>query len=199
MAIPTGIRLTSQDIPSGERFNYRGKHRYLLTLPVAGGRSVFAGAAVTVPVLDVLRDVCWRHHFDVYAYSFLPARLVLIVRGKEDTSQLKEFLRSFRQESNDRLMEQLGRPLWSRKYLERVLRKTELSVDAARALFMIPVKEGLAVSSADYPFQGSFVGEMRRFVAPPRRDHFRGSAGGRKVLKDRRGEERKTRRGGGHG
>ncbi len=198
MAIPTGISLKSRDIPSGERFNYTGKHRYLVTLPVAGGRPVFAGAAVTVPVLDVLRDVCWRHHFDVYAYSFLPARLVLIVRGKEDTSHLKEFLRSFRQESNDRLRGQLGRPLWSKKYLERVLRKTELSIDAARILFMLSVKEGLAASAADYPFQGSFVWEMKRFVAPPRRNHFRRSPGGGRSVKGRRGEGRKTRRGGGH-
>ncbi len=82
MAIPTGITLKTQDDSPGERFNYTGKHRYVLTLPVAGARPLFTAAAVTVPVLDILRAACWRHHFDVYAYSFLPSRLVLIVRGK---------------------------------------------------------------------------------------------------------------------
>ncbi len=193
MAIPTGISLRGQEQPSGERFNYTGKHRYVLTLPVAGDRPVFAGAAVTVPVLDILRDACWRHHFEVYAYSFLPARLVLIVRGREDFSQLKEFLRSFRQQSNERLREQLGRTLWSKKYLERVLRKTEASVDAARELFLLPVKAGLAASAPDYPLQGSFVEEMRRFYAPPRPDRSRAfhRAG---PSKQRRGQARKTRR-----
>ncbi len=196
MAIPTVIRLKSQDSPSGDRFNYTGKHRYVLTLPAAGGRPVFSDATLTVPVLDILRDACWRHHFEVYAYSFLPARLDLIVRGKEDVSQLKEFLRSFRQESNDRLKERLGGPLWAKKYLERVLRKTEPSADAARILFMLPVREGLAASAADYPLQGSFVGEMRRFFPPPRRDRVRTF---RSAPKQRRSQERKTRHGGGEG
>ncbi len=196
MAIPTVIRLKSQDSPSGDRFNYTGKHRYVLTLPVAGGRPVFAGAAVTVPVLDILRDACWRHHFEVYAYSFLPTRLLLIVRGKEDVSQMKDFLRAFRQESNERLRDRVGGVLWSKKYLERVLRKTEPSIDAARALFKLPVQEGLAASAAEYPLQGSFVVEMRKFFAPPRRERFR------TVRKwgppeHRRGPEQKNRHGGG--
>lgn len=196
MAIPTVIRLKSPDAPSGDRFNYTGKHRYILTLPVARGRPVFSGGEVTAPVLDILRDACWRHHFEVYAYSFLPARLVLIVRGKEEFSQLKDFLRSFRQDSNDRLRGLLGGPLWGRKYLERVLRKTEPSVDAARGLFLLPVKEGLAASAAEYPFQGSFVAEMRRFVSPPLRDRFRGVRRGGSS-RHRRGPEREARHGGG--
>ncbi len=191
MAIPTGITLKSQDHTPGERFNYTGKHRYVLTLPVAGDRPLFTDASVTVPVLDILRAACWRHHFDVYAYSFLPSRLVLIVRGKEEFSQMKEFLRSFRQESNGRLTEQLGKPLWSKKYLERVLRKTEPSVDAARNLFALPVREGLVASAADYPFQGSFVEEMRRFFPPPRRDRFR--------TKERQVRAQKNRHRGGSG
>ncbi len=198
MAIPTVIRLKSQDSPSGDRFNYTGKHRYLLILPVAGGRPVFAGGAVTVPVLDILRDACWRHHFEVYAYTFLPARLLLIVRGKEDESQLKEFLRAFRQETNERLHDELGRVLWAKKYLERVLRKTEPSIDAARTLFMLPVQEGLAASAAEYPLQGSFVVEMRRFFAPPRRERFRTTRTWRPP-KHRHGPEQKNRHGGGKG
>jgi len=192
MGIPTIVQLKIPAQPSGERFNYTGKHRYVLTLPVAGNRPVFAAPAATGPILDLLREACWAYHFDVYAYCFLPARLVLIVRGREDLSQLKDFLRSFRQRSNDRMNKELGRPLWSKKYLERVLRKTELSVDAARQVFTLPVTEGLVSSSADYPLQGSFVEEFRRFVAPPARDRFRpGQRHG--PVKPRRHRERKTR------
>jgi hypothetical protein len=179
MGIPTMIRLKSLEEPAGERFDYTGKHRYLLTLPVLGTRPVFAEAARTVVVLDKLREACWRHHFDVYAYCFLPLRLVLIVRGREDFSRLKEFLRFFRQQSNEHLAEELGRPLWSRKYLERVLRKTELSIDAARGVFLLPVKEGLAPTPAKYPLQGSFVEEMKKFFPPPRRPERRTRRQGR--------------------
>jgi len=186
MAIPTVVQLKGMSEARGERFNYTGKHRYILTLPVAGGRGVFSSPATTVPVLDTLREACWRHHFDVYAYCFLPARLVLIVRGREDLSQLKEFLRAFRQESNDRMKGELGRALWSKKYLERVLRKSELTADAARDLFALPVREGLVASAADYPLQGSFVDEIRRFVATPRRRPFP-SRPGRRSARPRQG------------
>jgi REP element-mobilizing transposase RayT len=192
MGIPTIVRLKDAAEPAGERFNYTGKHRYVLALPVAGNRPVFATPAATVPVLDILREACWHYHFDVYAYCFLPARLVLIVRGREDLSQLKEFLRAFRLKSNDRMKAELGRTLWSKKYLERVLRKTEPSVDAARQLFSLPVKEGLAASSADYALQGSFVEEVRRFVAPPGRDRFKPGQK-RGSLNGRRRREQKTR------
>jgi hypothetical protein len=196
VAIPTIIKLKSLEESAGERFDYIGKHRYLLTLPVFGTHPVFADSARAVAVLDKLREACWQHHFDVYAYSFLPTRLVLIVRGREEVSRLKDFLRFFRQQSNDRLAEELGRPLWSRKYLERVLRKTEPSIDAARGIFMLPVTEGLATIPTEYPLQGSFVEEMKRFFPPPRRERFM-AAQMRWSPKHPRGPERKTRRQGG--
>jgi hypothetical protein len=196
MPIPTIINLKSLEQASGERFDYTGKHRYLLTLPVFGTHPVFAEAARTVAVLDKLREACWQYHFDAYAYCFLPTRLVLIARGREDVSRLKDFLRFFRQQSNDRLAEELGRPLWSRKYLERVLRKTELSIDAAREVFMLPVKEGLAATPAEYPLQGSFVEEMKRFFPPPGRERFSAARTGRPREHPRRPKQKSRRQGG---
>jgi putative transposase len=167
MPMPTGIRLRGAAPAEGERFNYLGTHRYIVTLPVHGTQAVFTTAERTVAALQSLRESCWHHHFDVYAYCFLPDRLLLLVRGKAESSNLKDFLREFRKSSSESLEGALGRPIWGKKYLERVLRKTELSPDAARRIFAHPVKLNLASAALEYPLQGSFVEKMSSFYAPP--------------------------------
>jgi hypothetical protein len=167
MPIPTITRLRSSDLASGERFNYTGMHRYILTLPVRNNAPVFNGQEITVQVLDSLRESCWHNHFDLFAYCFFPGRLMLIVRGREETSNLKAFLREFRAVSNTRLEPRLGHPLWAKKFLERVLRRNEDSLEVAQGFFRLVVKEGLAASEREYPLLGSFVLPTRRLFGPP--------------------------------
>jgi putative transposase len=139
------------------RFDYRGMHRYLIRLPVHAHQRIFLEREPVLTILDILRAMCWKYHFDVYAYCFLPDQLVLIVRGKKDFSDMKTFLSAFRSTSSDALRSRLGHALWQRKYLERVLRKKEDSRQRAREIFELPVTAGLVKSAAEYPFQGSFV------------------------------------------
>jgi len=106
-----------------QRFNYRGTHRYLITLPVPVSKKVFTKRERVVRVLDVLREVCWARRFDVYAYCFLPDRLILIIRGRAEESDMRLFLTDFREQSSAALASELLHPLWKRTYLERVLRK----------------------------------------------------------------------------
>ena len=184
MAIPTGIRLRSADAHEPtHRFDYRGRHRYLVTLPAHGRSTPFADPAMVMRVRDALRDSGILHHFEVYAYCFLPGRLVMLIRGKEDAAEMKKFLAAFRQASGTPPAPEAGPPLWSKKYLERVLRKTEENRDIARTIFDLPAKEGLTRRGEEYPHMGSFVvvkkgGEDRpRAVDRPRKF---GSPAGRK-------------------
>ncbi len=151
------ISLVDTEPPERYRFDYKGMHRYLVTLPVFGGKKIFIDRGRVEVVLNALRDSALQHQFDVYAYCFLPDQVALIVRGKEETSMMKEFLTDFRARSNTSMQEMLGHPLWKKKYLERVLRKTEDSKRIAETIFQMPVKAGLVIKSTDYEFQGSFV------------------------------------------
>jgi REP element-mobilizing transposase RayT len=169
MPIPTSMRLGHGEPTTGERFNYIGTHRYLVTLPVRGQTPLFTADEPAMHVLKALRETCRNHHFDAYAYCFLPDSLLLIVRGKAETSDLKAFLREFRLTSQKYLDPLVGRTVWSTKYLERVLRKTEFSPDAARRIFTLPVQKGLAKSPLEYRLQGSFVEQMSVFFGPPPR------------------------------
>ncbi len=169
MATTTEMHLPSSAEESGgaHRFNYLGTHRYLITLPAFKPASLFKERETVLAVLDTLREASWNHHFDVYAYSFLPDMLTLIVRGKEEFSDMKKFLAMFRQASSERMESRLGHPLWKKKYMERVLRRKEDTKAVARDIFQGPVRAGLAQSAAEYEFQGSFVTNVTKTLAEP--------------------------------
>ena len=98
-----------------------------------------------------------EHRFDVYGYCLLPQEMVMIVRGKDRKANMKEFLHAFRAQSSAALEQELGHPLWKKKYFERVLRKHEDTKQLVASLFQRPVKAGLVKDASAYPFQGSFV------------------------------------------
>jgi REP element-mobilizing transposase RayT len=177
MGIPQVMQLRESDSAQTERFNYRGMHRYLVTLPVRRSKPVLVGEEIAVRLLSTLRESCLHHQFDVYAYCILPQRLVLIVRGRAPTSDLKALLRDFRTASEANLQMPSGKSLWSRTYLERVLRKQEASEEIARRIFTLPVSEGLAATPQEYPLQGSFVEALSSFYTRQRR---KGSSGEQK-------------------
>lgn len=158
----TVISLIDREPPSRYRFDYTGKHRYFITLPVFGHKDVFVEQERVVAVLNALRDSALEHRFDVYAYCLLPQEMVLIVRGKDKKANMKEFLHDFRARSSAALEQKLGHPLWKKKYLERVLRKNEDTKLLVTSVFQRPVKAGLVEKASEYPFQGSFV------LAPPK-------------------------------
>lgn len=156
------VNLIDDEKPRRPPFDYTGMYRYLITLPVFGGKNVFTERGRVLGVLNALRDTALNFHFDVYAYCFLPAEVVLVVRGKDKTANMKQFLRAFRKSADEALQSELGHPLWKKKYLERVLRRDEDTKRIVASVFQRPVLAGLVKKPADYLFQGSFVLVPRR-------------------------------------
>ncbi len=157
MGMVTEMHLTGGGGEPGTRFNYRGMHRYLITLLGHPSCGTMADRETVIPTLDILRESCRAHQFDVYAYCFLPDRLALLVRGKEESADMKLLLAAFRTASGSAFLQRTGKHLWSKKYQERVLRKTEVTRAIAEEIFRLPVKAGLASATDRYAFQGSFV------------------------------------------
>jgi putative transposase len=150
MVMVTEMRLRAA-AEGGVRFNYRGHHRYMITLPAAGPEVCLSEEKTVLAILAALRESSRTHQFEVYAYCFLPDRLAVIVRGKSEESD----------------------PLWARRYQERVLRKTENTRTVAEEVFRLPVRAGIVTSPSAYQFQGSFVlpseETPRRAPRPPSR------------------------------
>jgi hypothetical protein len=164
--------VTEMRIPAGdhkERFDYRGLHRYLITFTAARKGAPINVKETVLLILEALRGACQEHKFDVFAYAFLPDRLVLIVRGKAEDSDMRGLVGSFRKRVEGG---EGGLPPLARRYTERVLRKTESSRDVASGIFAMAVSAGLVRTPAEYPFQGSFVlpdpFPRKRPASPPR-------------------------------
>ncbi len=168
MTIPDTMRLPSAERhdPS-HRFDYKGQHRYIITLPTYHAKTLFTDHDRVFAVLARLREEAAAHKFDVYAYCALPDRLLLIIRGREETSDMKEFLSAFRGTTNAIVLQQIQHPVWSKKYIERVLRKGEESRDIAKQMFLAPVRERLVAVATEYPFFGSFVVPVEKILLPP--------------------------------
>ena len=182
MGMVTEMRLQGAPDETRERFNYKGMHRYLITLLPARKGVKLAEKETVHTVLAVLRESCREHQFEAYAYTFLPDRLVMIVRGKSIDADMKKFISTFRAVSSAALEPRMGIHVWARKYQERVLRKTENTRTMADEVFRLAVKAGFAVRPSAYEFQGSFVlGNIEApspNVKPPTRLHPTRKRGG---------------------
>jgi REP element-mobilizing transposase RayT len=168
METTTLMQLRSAGEEKRPRFDYRGMHRYYITLVTHRQAPVFTNEDPVRQVLDVLRDQSIAASFEIVAYCFLPDRLIMIARGENATSDMKAFLSSFRGASSAALQGVLGGPLWKRSYMERVLRKTEETRVMAREVLSTPVARGLCRTPLEFPFLGSFVASPAVFLKDPR-------------------------------
>ena len=114
MAITDVMQLRSAGETPKPRFDYRGKHRYVITLETADDAQVFTTRERVLKVLSVLRETAAEHRFEIQVYCFLPAQVLLLVQGREETSYMKGFLSAFRSAAHAILVEELGHTLWKK-------------------------------------------------------------------------------------
>jgi putative transposase len=73
-------------------------------------------------ILGVLRDVCVRYSFGVYAYCFMLDHLHLIVTGEDDSSELPGMVRAFKSLAAGAAAEIGVFDIWQKGYYDHVLR-----------------------------------------------------------------------------
>ena len=145
---------------------YRGRKAYFLTLCARDRKRVFVDSRVVKTILGVLRDVCGRYSFGVYAYCFMPDHLHLIVTGENDSSELPGMVQAFKSLAAGAVRKIGMFDLWQKGYYDHVLRTGESMDSAAWYVFMNPVRAGLVRRVGQWGFSGSFVFELGRVVAP---------------------------------
>jgi REP element-mobilizing transposase RayT len=85
----------------------------------------------------------------------MPDHLHLLVEGREESSDCKDFIKRAKQYSGFYYRRQYGRRLWQRYSYEHVLRDHQKSVNAARYIMRNPVAAGLVARAESYPYSGS--------------------------------------------
>jgi putative transposase len=91
----------------------------------------------------------------VIAYCFMPDHVHLLVEGCSDGADAIAFVHQAKQRSGYAFGRRGSDPLWQPSYYDRVLRHDDATIAVTRYIVENPVRGGLVVAPADYPFSGS--------------------------------------------
>jgi putative transposase len=145
-------------------FDYRGRYRYFVTICTENKKQLFIDGRHAETILSILREESEKHAFMVWGYCFMPDHLHLLVEGDAPTSDLKQFLKAFKQRTSYVCRrEAVGsvKKLWQPSYYEHILRRDEDTVGVLRYILNNPVRKDLAEHFLDYAYSGSFQIDLK--------------------------------------
>ena len=137
-------------------FDYTGPYRYFVTITTHQEMPIFLGEDNVSGAVLALSEVAGRYGFDVLCYCFMPEHVHFLVEGHEG-SDLRKFVRTYKQVSSFRYKTIHGYPMWQRGYYDHVLRRDEVVPVVARYILNNPLRRGLSDDAAAYGRSGSFV------------------------------------------
>ena len=136
---------------------YIGIRTYSLSIRTYMKQNYFKDESMVNFVKNVLIEISKKHNFDIEAYCFMPDHLHLLAQGKEGDSDLKTFVKGFKQKSGYEYSKVFKTRLWQPSYYDHVLRREESLKDVALYILNNPVRRGLVSDVCNYPFLGSLV------------------------------------------
>lgn len=141
-------------------FSYVGFHRYSLTFCTKDRKRLFVSKDVVDLVLAQISRAATECQFAVLAYCFMPDHVHLLVEGRAEDAECKQFITRAKQYSGFYYSRAFKDALWQRYSFEHVVRDSEKSTTIARYILQNPLRAGLVANIADYPFVGSLVWSM---------------------------------------
>jgi len=148
-------------------FNYKGQFRYFATICVdknLGQCFNIANFNIVNKLIDFLRLDSEKYNFLVWTYCFMPDHLHLLVEGKDEYSDFKKFISSFKQKTGFYYSKIFSKKLWQTNYYEHILRKDEITQKVVRYILENPVRKNLVKDFKDYPFSGSFILDIKEIL-----------------------------------
>ena len=138
-------------------FDYRNPGPYHVILGTHHRRPLLGCPPLAEHLIALLAGESAATDACVYAYCLMPDHVhILISPGANDS--LIRFVQRFKSRAA-RISRQLGKEgkLWQRGFYDHILRSEETVEVVARYILGNPVRKGLARSTVEYPFSGSFV------------------------------------------
>lgn len=135
--------------------HYFGHQAYAITLVCDRRQRLLEEFQVAQSLLTTLFACAAEHSFMLHAWCAMPDHLHLLAEGASDSSDLREFVRLFKQRTAFAYRKIYGRPLWELSYYDHILRPGEPVEQAAAYIWRNPVRKKLCLDPAAYPFSGS--------------------------------------------
>jgi len=138
-------------------FGYIGIYTYFITILTANRQHYFNETQIVEPLRNLLKEIAEKEYFSVSAYCFMPDHLHLLVSGLSEQSDLKCFIKLYKQKSGFWFKQKKHQSLWHLSYYDHILRKIEAINDIAMYIFNNPVRKGIVSEFKEYRFNGSFT------------------------------------------
>jgi putative transposase len=137
-------------------FPYQGEYRYSITICTDQRHQAFTNPDLVSLVREQLLRASGDAAIAILAYCFMPDHLHLVLEGRSEQADLKQFINRAKQYSGYRYARAHGgRKLWQRYCFEHVLRDNESTQRTVRYVLENPVRKGLVNHPRDYPYLGS--------------------------------------------
>jgi REP-associated tyrosine transposase len=136
-------------------FSYTGFHRYFLTFCTDRRARVFVADLPVKLVFVQLVRTATQEQFAILAYCFMPDHLHLLVEGRSEQSDCRQFISRFKQLSGFYYNKEFNSRLWQRYGYEHTLRDDEATISVAKYLLQNPVRAGMVSTLRQCPYLGS--------------------------------------------
>jgi len=135
--------------------NYFGRQSYFVTVCCDCRAPHLSDANHAQHVLELLLDSAVTHSFRLHAFCLVPDPIHILAEGIHDRSDLREFIRLFKQRTAFEFQKSHGRRLWEASYYDHILRPSDPIEDVAAYIWWNPVRKDLCTHPFEFPFSGS--------------------------------------------
>ncbi|MEW6456101.1 MAG: transposase [Acidobacteriota bacterium] len=144
-------------------FNYKGYNRYFVTICTNNNKNLFINKDLIDWLISELKEISNKHHFNIWAYCFMPDHLHLLTEGNDEEADMRKFIAAFKQKTGFLYKKKFNNQLWEINYYEHVLRKEETIKEVAFYIFNNPLRKGIVKNYQEYPYSGSFMFDINDY------------------------------------
>ena len=148
-----------------ENFSYKGKIIYFVTICCHGKNEYFLDKDIVEKTFSLLLKTSNQFGFSLSAYCFMPDHLHLLVKGLNDKSDFKTWIKSFKQKSWYHFKRKTAKKLWQVNYFEHILKRDENIKEIAKYVLCNPVRKGIVEDPKDYKYCGSLEYELEELLS----------------------------------
>ena len=140
--------------------SYKGRLEVAFTACTKNRIPVFVDARLVGKCVDILLQECVNEQCEVLAYVFMPDHCHLLLRGKEEKSDVLRFMKRFKQRTGYFFSQNGLRARWQKDFYDHICRDEREVQIQIRYIVENPVRKGIVTHWKDYPFKGSTVFDL---------------------------------------
>jgi putative transposase len=130
-----------------EHLDYKSAGRaYHVIVGSFDGKRTFGSRSLNTLIVKSIRKAAEIYGYDVIAYCLMPDHLHLLVQGRQDCRDLKEYVGGLKSYTN----KVAGVKLWQRGFYEHVMRSDEVLIRVAGYIIDNPIRAGLVKRRGEY-------------------------------------------------